>query len=211
MEGSPDEPKGLGGPHCGPGGVGRASQKAGMCCEAPWKVGRGWESPRKTRRNGRLSRRASGWGGPPAGLGVVRRARRGQESLPEGWERSRGTATGSGGDRKPIWRAVMGREALLEEWVGSGGCPKGLGGVGKPSRRDGGGRVALQEVWEGSCGPPGGTGDAGRPIRRAVRGQEGSGAPRRAMRSLEDLLKDQVGWGGQPGWPGIVGGSSGRV
>ena len=158
---------------------------------------------------GRKSR--AGSGGPPGGLGEVKRpswrAEWGEELLPEGRVWSDGPPGGPREVERSSKRAARGWEALLVGWQWSGGLsggPGGSDGVRKPYQIAGGvGRLfhrsgRVREGHQVSGGPPGGPLGVRRPTR--MDGWEWSGGPigrfggfgrhsRRARRGWQALQK----------------------
>ena len=122
--------------------------------------------------------------GPPGGLGVVERDRRGWEGLPEGREESVVLPVGPGRVGSPSRRARSDREALSEGREGTGGPPEGPGGVGMPSRR-----IGRSQEAQPKC----------RGVRKPFeKGREESGVPHRGWEGRKALPESRE-WLGGPG------------
>ena len=143
-------------------------------------------------------------GGPPGGLGEVRRpshwGQSGPETLPVDRECTVVSPGGPGG-----WEAIEECRGAQRDMRGSEALLERRGGIERPFRRAGRGRESLHVGSVGSGGPHGGRGGDGRPSQMARRGwealSEGRGGvrrpSRRAMRGQEALLKGQK-WSGSP-------------
>ena len=125
-----------------------------------------------------------------------RRTGRGQEALPQVYERSGVPSEG-------------------QQWLGD--SPRGQAWVGRPSQRSGSGREALPEGHQGSERPPSQQAEVEQPSRWTSRGQETPRGPGvvgwpslRARSGQEVLPESQKGSEGPPGGPAVVGRPSQR-